>query len=121
MKVIKAILTGILVSYILSVILIFIFSILLVNTNIKEQYIGIVITIISGISILVGSTVSTRKMNKNGILNGLVISFLYILLLYITSSLATSNFTITINLILFTVLALVLGVFGGILGVNIKS
>lgn len=121
MKVIKSIISGIFVSYILSIILILIFSMLLVNTNIKEQYISTVIIVISGISILVGTTLSTRKMDKNGILNGTVISFSYVLFLYIISSLVTANFSITGNLVLFTFFALLLGVFGGVLGVNIKS
>ena len=58
---------GIIISFILTLILLFIFSIILTYTQIPESTIGPVIIIITVISILIGSSISTIKIRKNGL------------------------------------------------------
>lgn len=117
----KYLLRGIIVSYAITIALILLFAVLLVNTNIKEQYINTVIMIISGISILSGTTISTIKIKKYGIVNGLAISATYITILYVCSSLLNGNFSINLSTVAITIIGIGLGVLGGIAGVNIKS
>lgn len=121
MKCFKSILKGVLIAYIISIFCILLFSMLLVKTNIKEQYINIVIIVISSISILIGTTLSTIKTKKYGIINGILISTIYMLILYFISSLFNGNYGVTQSLVMFLICSIVLGVFGGIIGVNIKS
>ena len=61
MRKIKGILCGAVVSMILVVVLILIFSAILVNTNIKDTYIDTVVSVIYGICTLIGSIISSRN------------------------------------------------------------
>ena len=114
-------LKGLIISIITTIILILIFSVMLVETNIREEYIDTVIIIISSISILIGTSISTIKLKKNGIINGIFISIMYMLILYIFSSILNGNFSIEIQTIYMMISGILLGVLGGIIGVNIKS
>ena len=112
------ILKGLAVSFMITLIGIFLFAILLTYTNISESTIPIVIITISSISILAGATISTRKINKNGMLNGGIIGGTYVTLLYILSSLLGTGFAFNIYTIIMIILGIVAGLIGWILGVN---
>ena len=111
---------GIIISVILTLVLLFIFALLLTYTTVQESAIPIVTVAITGISILVGSSVSTIKLNKNGLLNGGIIGFTYVFLLYIISSILHTGFSLNMYSIVMIVLAVFAGMIGGIMGVNIK-
>lgn len=112
---------GSFVSIILTTILLIIFSIILAYTNIPENTMIPVITIITSISILVGSIISVSKIEKKGILNGAFVGLIYILIIYAISSIVKGNFGININSIILIASAMVAGMLGGIIGVNIKN
>ena len=112
------ILRGILISFLFTVCMLTIFSALLVYTNLSEETIKPVIITITGISILIGSSLGTRKLHKNGLLSGGIIGASYILLLYFISSIISSNFGINWVSIIMSIVGLIGGVFGGIVGVN---
>ena len=114
------ILRGIIISFLFTLCMLIIFSILLVYTNLSEQTIRPVIITITGISILIGSSLGTRKLHKNGLLIGGIIGSSYILLLFLTSSLINSNFSINWISTIMIIIGLIGGVFGGIIGVNAK-
>ena len=120
MKSLKNIFWGLISSTILTIIFILIFSLILTKTNINESYINIVIMIIFGVCILVGTTISTRKIEKNGALIGATMALLYIIVLYIISSLLLHDFSLNINSIWMIISAIMLGSIGGIIGVNIN-
>lgn len=88
------IIKGIGIAYILTFLLLFIFSVLLTYTNISENMIAPVILIITVISILIGSSISSNQIKKNGIINGGMIGFLYIIILYLISSFTRKWFCI---------------------------
>lgn len=111
---------GSIISIIFTLILLFIFSILLTYTSISENVISPVIIVISSISILIGSSISTMKIKKNGLVNGLFVGLIYMLLIYIISSLINTGFAITTTSIIMILFGIVAGIVGGIVGVNIK-
>ncbi len=115
------IIKGSLLSIILTTIFLIIFSIILAYTNIPENTMIPVITIITSISILVGSIISVSKIEKKGILNGALVGLIYIVTIYIISSLVKGNFGININSIILIASAMIAGMLGGIIGVNIKN
>lgn len=117
----KSIFGSLIVSFTLNIICILFFSMLLVKTNISENMINGVIIVISSISILIGASVSTIKFKKNGLINGAIISILYISILYILSSLANNSFEINKSSIFMIIFGLILGIIGGIIGVNFKK
>lgn len=80
------IIKGIVIAFFITLLLLFLFSILLTYTNISENTTAPVILIITSISILVGSSIGSSKIRKNGLVNGAIVGFSYIMFLYIISS-----------------------------------
>lgn len=112
---------GILISFIFTLILLFVFSIFLTYTNIQENTIAPVVIIITAISILAGASISTTKIKKNGIINGGIIGFIYVFFLYFFSSLVEIGFSLTLYSILMIIFSILAGMIGGIVGVNMKK
>ena len=117
-NIINNIIKGVSISFLLTLVLIFIYSILLTYTNINENTMNPVLIIIIAISILVGSSISNMKIQHNGILNGGIIAIIYLGLLYLLSSIITSNFQINISTIIIISIGFIFGIIGGIIGVN---
>ena len=114
------ILKGILISFLFTLCMLIIYSVLLVYTSLSEQTIRPVIITITGVSILIGSSLGTRKLHKNGMISGGIIGASYILLLYLISSTVNSNFIINWVSIIMIIVGLIGGIFGGVIGVNTK-
>lgn len=114
------ILKGVGISLITTLILLIIFSIILTYTNIQESVINPVIMIITAISILVGSSLGSIKIKKNGLINGGIIGAIYIVSIYLISSLLNWRFTLNVQSIIMIVIAIAFGILGGIIGVNRK-
>ena len=114
------ILRGIFISFLFTLCMLIIYSVLLVYTNLSEQTIRPVIITITGVSILIGSSLGTKKLTKNGLLSGGIIGASYILLLYLISSTLNSNFSINWVSIIMIIVGLIGGIFGGVIGVNTK-
>lgn len=66
----KNILKGIGISIISTMIILFVFAIILTYTNVSENTITPVIITVTAISILLGSSIGNIKIKKNGIING---------------------------------------------------
>lgn len=111
---------GTVVSIFVTLILLFVFSVILTYTDVQESTIPIVTIAITAISIFIGSSISTIKINKNGIVNGGIIGFIYVALLYIISSIVQTGFHLNAYSIVMMVAAILAGMIGGIVGVNIK-
>lgn len=106
-------------SLIISLISLFIYAVVLVNTSIQESTIKPVVITITGISILIGSSISSMKIKKNGIINGLCVGGLYLGSLYILSSIAFSGFSFNLASIVMIGIGIIVGGIGGVIGVNI--
>lgn len=109
------------IAIIFSIIVLTIFAILLTYTNIPESTITPVVLTITGVSILIGSTISTRKIKKNGLLYGGAVGLIYIILLYITSSISISGFSLSSGSFIMLVVGAITGMIGGIIGVNLNK
>ena len=79
------IIKGSILSIILTIICLLIFSLILAYTNIPEKTMIPVITAVTAISILAGSIISVYKIEKKGIINGALVGLIYILTIYIIS------------------------------------
>ena len=108
------------IAILLTIILLFIFSIILTYTNTPEATIPTVIIIITGISILIASQMATRNLKKNGIINGGVVGLIYILGIYLISSIITGNFGFDLQSIIMCITSILVGCLGGIIGINMK-
>ena len=117
---IKNVFKGIGISMIFTIICLFIFAILLTYTTISESTITPVIIIVTGVSILVGSSIGNSKIKKNGILNGALVGGGYILILYLLSSLLNVRFSLNMQSVIMIAIGVIFGILGGIIGVNRK-
>lgn len=108
---------GLGISVVLSVLLLLLYATILTNTNIQENTIKPVVMVICGVSILVGSTISSLKLKKKGILVGMCIGALYFSILYVFSSIAFIGFSLNPSALILIFTGLFLGAVGGALGV----
>ncbi len=115
LKVIK----GSVISIFISVILLFIASLILTYTNIGENAIPTMIIIISAISIFIGSLVSAMHIKQKGILNGSLVGAIYIIIIYLFSSIAITGFNMNIKSLIMLAASIIAGTIGGIVGVNL--
>lgn len=119
-KSIKYITMGVIISIVFTLLLLFIFSILLTYTNISEKLINPFIIVITAISILLGSSIGNTKMKKNGLLNGAIIGGIYLILIYTISSIINQNFALTGQSLIIITAGIICGMLGGIIGINKK-
>ncbi len=117
---IYSVLKGFVISVVLSLLLILLYAVILVNTNIPETTIKPVIITITSISLLIGCSISSMKIKNKGMINGISVSLLYFGTIYLLSSITVCGFKISLSTILMFVLGSFIGVIGGIIGVNLK-
>lgn len=111
---------GSITAIIITLILLFIFAALLTYTKLQENIISPVVIIVSAISILIGSSISTLKIKKNGLLNGALVGIIYIITIYLISSITGSGFACNINTIIMMMASIIAGMLGGVIGVNLN-
>ncbi len=112
---------GFIISIIFTIISLSIFAILLTYTNISEETIEPVIIIITGVSILIGSSICTKKLRNKGLINGAIVGALYIFTIYLISSLVNSNFSLNYESVIVSIAGIICGIIGGVIGINIRK
>ena len=110
---------GSILAIIISLILLFIYANLLTYTNISESTMTPVVLTISGISILIGSSISSLKIKKQGMINGALVGLIYMIFIYLLSSIIFTGFGVDTKSIIMMIVGTVAGMIGGIIGVNI--
>ena len=115
---IKRIIKGSIFSIVITLIGLLVYSIILSYTSISESTMPATIIIITAVSILIGSTISTSNIKKNGIVNGVLVGIIYIAIIYLISSIVTGNFLLNTNSIIMVIASTLTGALGGIIGVN---
>lgn len=114
------ILKGSLISIIATIVLLMIFATVLTYSNINENSMPTVIIVVTALCILVGSQITTSKIKRNGIVNGALVGAIYILALYLISSIISKDFSLNIYSIIMMATSILIGGIGGIIGVNKK-
>ncbi len=114
------ILKGSLISIIATIVLLMIFATVLTYLNINENSMPTVIIVVTALCILVGSQITTSKIKRNGIVNGALVGAIYILALYLISSIISKDFSLNIYSIIMMATSILIGGIGGIIGVNKK-
>lgn len=112
------IILGSIISFIISFALLLTISIILTYTNVSENIITVSVIVISALSVLIGSIVSALNINKNGILNGAFVGAIYMITIYLLSSILVSGFEMNMQSAIMIVASIFAGMIGGIIGVN---
>ena len=108
----KSIFKGVLISFVSTVIFLIIFSIILTYTNIQENVINPVIIVLTAISIFIGSSIGNMKIKKNGLINGGLIGGIYMIMIYLVSSILNWEFGLDLQAIIFILVGVIFGVLG---------
>lgn len=119
-KTITNIAKGVGIALLTTFILLLLFAGILTYTDISETIINPVIIMITAISILIGSSIGNRKIKKNGLINGTLIGGIYIVIIYLISSILNWEFRLGLQSIIMIVVGIIFGILGGIIGVNKK-
>ena len=114
------ILKGIALAYIVTVIMMMIFSLFLTYTSLKESMIPVLNTIIMIGSIVLGSIYLTLKVGEKGWLNGMIIGVLYFIILLLLNKLIINDLNLSIFSFTKLLISIVTGIIGGMIGINLK-
>ena len=117
---IKDITIGVLISFVSTIILFFIFACMIANTSISENLINPSIIVLSSISIFFGAGVASKKVQKKGIFIGAIVGAFYIIAMYIISGVLSGNLSLNTYSIIMILASISMGGIGGILGVNLN-
>ncbi len=110
---------GSIFAIVISLVLLLIYASILTHTNVSETTMTPVVITIAGISILIGSSISSFNIKKQGMVNGALVGLCYILFIYILSSILLSGFNIDAKAIAMMAVGIIAGMVGGIIGVNL--
>lgn len=111
---------GLIFSLIITILLVFILSLVLLYTPFKESKIPLFNTVIMIVSITIGSIYVSTKIGENGWINGGILGILYFLVLVLLNYLFFKPFFVDMYLLGKFILSLITGVIGGIIGINMK-
>ena len=106
------------ISFVITLISLLVISIILTYTDVSENIITVSVIVISALSIFIGSIISAVNINKNGILNGYLVGAIYMITIYLLSSIFVSGFSMNMQSVLMIVISIIAGMIGGIIGVN---
>jgi len=112
---------ALLLSYIITIPTFMIFALILSYTTFPEKFMSTAVIITTLISLLVAGSYTTRGLKSKGWLNGAVSGFLYMVVLYLISSILFKNFAIDKYVVTMLLIGILTGAIGGIVGINIKS
>ncbi|MDD3303624.1 MAG: TIGR04086 family membrane protein [Clostridia bacterium] len=107
------------ISFIISLIFISLTAVIFAYTNINDRHLQSFIFGTLLISVLVGSTLLSRKIKEKGLLYGALFGVIYCLLMYFIAVIESGSFFVSNTLGLYLGICAVAGVIGGIIGVNI--
>lgn len=113
-----SLLKGLLASYIITIPAFMLFALILTNLDFPQKLMTPVVVIITVISVLTAGSVSTRGVRSRGWLNGSIVGLVYMLVLYLFSSILCKNFTIDRYVITMTIIGVLAGAIGGIMSIN---
>lgn len=109
---------GVLRGLILTLIIAFLLALIQTYSSIGESALSICILLTSMISIIYSSIFAAKKINSKGWLVGLLVSILYVAIIYIAAFVWGKD-AINIKDLWRVILALVTGILSGMLGINL--
>lgn len=116
-----SVLKSVAVAYGITVVLLFIFAIIVTYTNFPEGLVSAVVLVMTVLSVMLSGIMTARGNKTQGWLCGAISGVLYMIILYILSSLAFDDVSFGLNTVSMFLIGLFSGTFGGIIGINMKG
>ena len=110
---------NLLISFLVCLLLLYIFSSILTYTNIKDTMLGIFVYISLVIAASLGGCLNSRKIKEKGIVHGAIFGLIYITVIYIFHCIIYSTVLFSFNVLAYYITCILAGVIGGVVGVNI--
>ncbi len=110
---------GVLRAAVITTILLVIYAIIMTFTDVSKQVTSVYYLLVTCLSVIYGAIYSAKKNNKNGWLVGMLVAFLYMLLLYIISTVIFKDVSLGTKELLRMAIAVMVGALSGMLGINI--
>lgn len=110
---------NLLISFIINFVLLIIFSAILTYTNVSDTLLLTFVFASIVISMFIGSFILSKHIKEKGIIYGALFGFTYMLIVYAINLGAFNGPWINNTVILYFVSAIVAGMLGGIMGVNV--
>ena len=120
-KNIKILAKNLILSYLITLFLSLIYSAILAYTSVSETTIPTMVFLIGMVSVFISSSLVAIKLKKSGLKNGAILGFLYVFILYLLSSIYETGFVFTKYSIATIIFYILLGMVGGIIGVNLAN
>lgn len=111
---------GLLLSLIITIVLLMVFSLLLTFTSLREAKLALLNNIAMIISIVVGSIYVAIKIKENGWLNGGILGLVYFIIILLFNLLFLKSFDSKLIMTTKLLLSTIIGFIGGIIGINIS-
>lgn len=111
---------GLLLSLIITIVLLMVFSLLLTFTSLREAKLPLLNNIAMIISIVVGSIYVAIKIKENGWLNGGILGLVYFIIILLFNLLFLKSFDSKLIMTTKLLLSTIIGFIGGIIGINIS-
>ena len=116
-NVIRGILKGLIVSYVITVTVFCFFSMVYSVSNAKDYFLYLIVRVTVIVSIAIGAIVSCSDINSKGFINGSIIGILYTVTMFALGIFLEEATNFKLELVLVNI---IIGLFFGIVGVNKK-
>lgn len=110
---------GVLRGVIITVVLLLIFAVVMTFTEVSEKASSTFYLVTTILSIMYGSIYAVRKIKRRGWLVGIIVTILYLLVLYIVSVISGNPSVVGADRIPRILLAVIVGALSGIIGINL--
>lgn len=110
---------GVLRGFFITLVILFLLSVINMQIEISSGIRSSALLVTTLISIVYGSIYASRKTGKMGWINGFLVSIFYMILFYIIARLGGSDIVLGIKDIIRVLIAMVVGILAGMLGINI--
>ncbi len=111
-------LKGVVISYFLSVVLLFIFSIIAVYSSLSDNMVNIGVNVITALSLIICGFIAAKGVRCGGLLNGAFSGVMYAVILYFIGCAVNLHFEFTLSALTVFIMSIICGAFGGVLGIN---
>ena len=115
------VLKGVLLTCVLNILFILVYATILAYTDVAESTIPTVMFVINLVGIFIASSISAIKIKSNGLKYGGLIGFVYIIVLYLLGAFTSVGFALSSYSIATIIFNILIGMVGGIIGVNLAK
>ncbi len=117
---VTALFKGVLISYILTMLVFFIFALLITYTDLNEKHIITVIRITTALVCILSGIITAGSAQKRGLLWGIISGIFYVVIMCIIGFVIIPGYTLSLKILISLALAAAGGGLGGIIGINLK-